>query len=76
MTDTKSQKEKPKRCECDGCRTKLTLTSFACKCENYYCDKHRPSEEHKCTYDYKKEHTRILNTYMSSPVISAKVELI
>jgi hypothetical protein len=68
--------EKPKRCECDGCKVKLTLTSFACKCEKYYCDKHRPSEVHSCTFNYREEQIRSLNTFMSSPVISAKVQLI
>ncbi len=76
MSQQDKQKSKPKRCECEGCKAKLLITSFACKCEKYYCDKHRHPEIHSCPYDYRKEHTRILNTFMSSPVISAKVELI
>ena len=44
---------KPKRCMCAGCKTKLTLTDFACKCEGWYCSMHRHAEAHSCSYDFK-----------------------
>ncbi len=66
----------PKRCQKEGCKCKLTLTSFPCRCEKYFCNQHRFSGDHACTYDYKKEHTKELNKYLSSPVIAAKVAII
>ena len=42
-----------KRCSFDGCNKKIKLTSFPCKCEKIFCDKHRLPEAHKCTYDFK-----------------------
>lgn len=66
----------PKRCQKEDCKCKLTLTSFPCRCEKYFCEKHRYSADHACTYDYKAEHKKELNKYMSSPVIQAKVQVI
>jgi hypothetical protein len=44
---------KPKRCQHGGCKTKLALTDFACKCQSWYCSSHRHAESHACTFDYK-----------------------
>ena len=66
----------PKRCEKEDCKCKLTLTSFPCKCQKYFCQKHQHSEEHQCSYDYRAEQKKELNKYMSSPVISAKIGII
>ncbi|NBO72021.1 hypothetical protein EBV26_16310 [bacterium] len=44
---------KPKRCQHDGCKVKLTLADFACRCKSFYCSQHRFAELHKCTFDYK-----------------------
>ena len=44
---------KPKRCMCAGCKTKLSLTDFACKCEGWYCGLHRHAEAHSCSFDFK-----------------------
>ena len=38
---------------CMECRKKLSLTAIMCKCNNYYCNNHRYSEQHNCKYDYK-----------------------
>jgi len=40
--------------KCPICRKKSHLT-FKCKCGGEYCIKHRYPEEHKCTYDRRKE---------------------
>jgi len=44
---------KPKRCQQEGCKVKLMLADFACRCKSFYCSQHRFSELHKCSFDYK-----------------------
>ena len=44
---------KPKRCQGIGCKAKIGLTSFICKCEGWYCGMHRHAENHSCSFDYK-----------------------
>jgi hypothetical protein len=53
VAEKKEAPVKPKRCQNEGCKTKLVLSDFACRCSQYYCSSHRASELHKCTYDYK-----------------------
>ena len=43
----------PKRCQFRDCRKKLPLARFPCKCGEYFCEKHRYSSEHNCSFDYK-----------------------
>jgi predicted nucleic acid binding AN1-type Zn finger protein len=38
---------------CFVCKKKLPLTAIKCKCNQYFCDKHRYPEEHECTFDFK-----------------------
>ena len=45
---------RPKRCQMDQCKAKLLLTDSICKCQSFYCMKHRHAETHKCTFDFKK----------------------
>ena len=66
----------PARCQKPDCRKKLTLTSIACKCKQYYCSVHRYETEHACTFDYKAEQREALNRYMSTAIIAKKVEAI
>ena len=52
---------KPKTCKkkkirCAICRKKINLTHILCKCNNYYCMKHRYADKHNCEFDYHKEH--------------------
>ncbi|KAI5181312.1 hypothetical protein NEOKW01_1506 [Nematocida sp. AWRm80] len=56
---------------CTKCLIRLRITnSFKCKCLRIFCGKHRYSDEHNCTYDYKlenikkleKENPKILST--------------
>ena len=47
-------KKKTKRCGHPDCRRKLMLTDMPCKCEITFCTFHRLSEQHACTFDYKK----------------------
>jgi hypothetical protein len=40
---------------CWECKRKVGLLGFACKCDYVFCSKHRYAEEHKCSFDYKKQ---------------------
>ena len=43
------------RCSKEGCRKKLTLVDLTiqCKCEGYFCKKHRQPEQHDCSFNFK-----------------------
>ena len=41
------------RCAHECCNKKLTVLKFTCKCEQTFCIKHKNSEDHMCTYDFK-----------------------
>lgn len=45
--------ERPKRCCMEGCKKKLALTDFPCKCGKIHCSSHRAAEVHNCTYDFR-----------------------
>lgn len=66
----------PKRCMKEGCKCKLTLTDFACRCDKYFCSQHRISECHNCTFDYKGFSREILLKTLSTPIIAEKVSVI
>lgn len=38
---------------CSGCRKRVGLTGFRCRCGELFCEKHRYSDRHECSYDYK-----------------------
>lgn len=38
---------------CSGCRRKVGLTGFRCRCGDLFCANHRYSDRHDCSYDYK-----------------------
>jgi hypothetical protein len=38
---------------CSGCRKKVGLTGFRCRCGELFCAEHRHSDRHDCSYDYK-----------------------
>ena len=63
-------------CSAEGCRVKLALTDFPCKCQKTYCYKHRPCEEHACSFDFQGYAREILLKTMSTPVVAAKIQLI
>ncbi|KAL2326468.1 hypothetical protein Fmac_025526 [Flemingia macrophylla] len=45
----------PKRAvnRCSGCRRRVGLTGFRCRCGDLFCADHRYSDRHDCSYDYK-----------------------
>lgn len=52
-TPQKKKKKTSKRCQLKGCKKKLPITAFDCKCEKRFCNLHIYSENHNCTFDYK-----------------------
>ena len=38
---------------CSSCRKKVGLTGFRCRCGDLFCSRHRYSETHDCSFDYK-----------------------
>jgi len=60
-TPQKKKKKKPsKRCQLKGCKKKLSITAFDCKCKKRFCNLHIYSENHNCTFDYKTFHRQNL----------------
>ncbi|KAL3647599.1 hypothetical protein CASFOL_008567 [Castilleja foliolosa] len=41
------------RCFGSGCRKKVGLMGFRCRCGDVFCSEHRYSDRHDCSYDYK-----------------------
>lgn len=54
QTDQTTSSE-PKRAvnRCSGCRRRVGLTGFRCRCGDLFCAEHRYSDRHDCSYDYK-----------------------
>ncbi|PKA52428.1 Zinc finger AN1 domain-containing stress-associated protein 15 [Apostasia shenzhenica] len=38
---------------CFSCRKRVGLTGFRCRCGELFCSRHRYSETHDCSFDYK-----------------------
>ncbi|OIW15445.1 hypothetical protein TanjilG_28644 [Lupinus angustifolius] len=38
---------------CSGCRRRVGLIGFRCRCGDLFCSEHRYSDRHECSYDYK-----------------------
>ena len=38
---------------CSGCKRKVGLTGFRCRCGSLFCAEHRYSDRHDCAFDYK-----------------------
>ncbi|KAK4770627.1 hypothetical protein SAY87_031159 [Trapa incisa] len=50
-TDESTARKEVNRCS--GCRKKVGLTGFRCRCGELFCADHRYSDRHDCSYDYK-----------------------
>jgi hypothetical protein len=64
---------RPKRCQHEGCKVKLMLADFACRCSGFYCSFHRFSEAHMCAFDYKSQGLETLSKQMQA-VTGKKIE--
>ena len=65
-----------KRCCMEGCKKKLMLSDFPCKCGKKHCATHRAPEIHACSYDFKQSQREILLKTMSTAVIAKKVDVL
>ncbi|XP_076903008.1 zinc finger A20 and AN1 domain-containing stress-associated protein 5-like [Bidens hawaiensis] len=52
LSDTNKLKKREIN-RCSGCRKKVGLTGFRCRCGEMFCSDHRYSDRHDCSYDYK-----------------------
>ncbi|XP_047319459.1 zinc finger A20 and AN1 domain-containing stress-associated protein 5-like [Impatiens glandulifera] len=54
---------------CSGCRRKVGLTGFRCRCGELFCSEHRYSDRHDCGYDYKAAGRDLISR--ENPVVKA-----
>jgi AN1-type zinc finger protein 5/6 len=73
MSDSTKQQ---KRCSKEGCRCKLKLTDYPCRCGQVFCGTHRVAETHDCTFDYKAYQKDVLLKTMSTPIVAEKIRAI
>jgi hypothetical protein len=71
--EKKAEPSRPKRCQHEGCKVKLMLADFACRCKSFYCSQHRFAEAHKCSFDYKAVGKDLLTKQMPA-VVGEKFE--
>ncbi|CAM8964199.1 hypothetical protein QQ045_004385 [Rhodiola kirilowii] len=50
-SDLETEKKQVNRCS--GCRRKVGLIGFRCRCGDVFCWEHRYSDRHDCGFDYK-----------------------
>jgi hypothetical protein len=67
---------KVEKCQHEGCKKKLGLLGFTCKCEKNFCGTHRIAEVHKCTFDYHQQQKKDLLKYMSTKISAEKVGVV
>ena len=64
------------RKKCEICRSKIkSILPIPCKCSKYYCNLHKSSWDHNCSFDYineQKEKLKIQN----QKIISNKINMI
>jgi hypothetical protein len=44
------EKSTPKVCQLHGCKRKLKITAFDCRCGRKFCKKHQSFDLHECEY--------------------------
>ncbi|EPS64266.1 hypothetical protein M569_10515, partial [Genlisea aurea] len=66
---SKRPREEATRCSGSGCRKRVGLIGFRCRCGDLFCSEHRYSDRHDCNYDYKKAGREAISK--ENPVIKA-----
>ena len=61
------------KCAVEGCKNKIRITDYKCKCGNLYCASHIFFTSHDCTFDYKQKTKDTLQQTMPQ-IIASKVE--
>ncbi|CEP01991.1 unnamed protein product (mitochondrion) [Plasmodiophora brassicae] len=68
---TRQQQPGRMRCGLGGCGRRVTLAgAYACRCGRTYCQAHRPSESHDCTFDFKAFGQQILRR--DNPIVRTR----
>lgn len=60
------------RCSKEGCKKKLPIVSYPCKCNHNFCDLHKYPEEHTCSFDYFQENQKKMQNNLSTIVYTKK----
>jgi len=60
---------------CWSCKRKVGLLGFRCRCDFTFCSKHRYSDQHNCSFDYKANHKAKLEQ-QNPQIVKPKVEKI
>lgn len=55
---------------CWSCKRKTGPMSFKCKCQFYFCSRHRLPEEHSCSFDHRSAGVRKLSE--ENPLVVAE----
>ena len=67
-------KEIMQKKRCLKCNKKIkSVMIFPCKCENYYCNKHKIPQDHNCSFNFIKEHQEKLRK-KNKKIIADKLE--
>uniref|UniRef100_A0A5B7A7Y7 Putative Zinc finger, AN1-type n=1 Tax=Davidia involucrata TaxID=16924 RepID=A0A5B7A7Y7_DAVIN len=53
LAETENRLKRREVNRCTGCRRKVGLTGFRCRCGELFCSEHRYSDRHDCSFDYK-----------------------
>lgn len=64
---------KPSKCEFNNCKMKIKITDMNCKCEKFFCNKHKYFKDHCCQYDYKIDNIKKLEKNLVK-VVADKIE--
>merc|ERR1712200_97936 len=64
---------KPKVCAKIGCKKKLNLSSYPCRCGGLYCALHMT--DHDCTFDYHKEAQKEIEEH-NPKIVAEKIKKI
>lgn len=60
-----------KKLKCSFCQKKIGLISFPCKCNGIFCQIHRYTHSHNCTYIEKKKEDNKKNIQKQNPKTEA-----
>jgi len=71
--EEKKENEKLDLNKCGKCNKKLGLTDIRCRCGLKFCPKHRYSDQHDCSFDYK-THGRKQLEEKNPQVVGAKLQ--
>jgi predicted nucleic acid binding AN1-type Zn finger protein len=72
VVETPTQKDTTR---CFGCKKKVGLLGFKCRCGFVFCSMHRIAEAHNCTYDYKAANRAKLEE-QNPQIVSSKLQKI